>query len=48
MNGGIFLIQKDGELVEMTEQPYDTEDVLQQLLANYPASIGFGRACRGW
>jgi hypothetical protein len=36
MNGGIFLIQTDGELVEMTEQPYDTEDVLQQLLAKYP------------
>jgi hypothetical protein len=36
MNGGIFLIQNSGELVEMTEQPYDTEDVLQQLLARYP------------
>jgi hypothetical protein len=36
MNGGIFLIQKGGELVEMTEQPYDTEDVLQDLLAMYP------------
>jgi hypothetical protein len=32
----IFLIQTDGELVEMTEQPYDTEDVLQRLLAKYP------------
>jgi hypothetical protein len=36
MNGGIFLIQQGGELVEMTEQPYDTEDVLQDLLAKYP------------
>jgi hypothetical protein len=36
MNGGIFLIQTDHSLVEMKEQPYDTEDVLQQLLAEYP------------
>lgn len=36
MNGGIFLIQSGGELVEMTEQPYDTEAVLQELLAKYP------------
>jgi hypothetical protein len=33
---GIFLVQNDGSLVEMTEQPYDTEDVLQGLLAQYP------------
>jgi hypothetical protein len=36
MNGGIFLIQSGGELVEMKEQSYDTEDVLQKLLARYP------------
>jgi hypothetical protein len=36
MNGGIFLIQGDDSLVEMKEQPYDTEDVLQHLLAKYP------------
>ena len=36
MNGGIFLIQGDGELVQMREQPYDTEAVLQELLAKYP------------
>jgi hypothetical protein len=36
MNSGIFLIQRGGELVEMKEQPYDSEDVLQQLLACYP------------
>lgn len=36
MSGGIFLIQDGGELVEMKEQPYDTEDVLQELLAKYP------------
>jgi hypothetical protein len=36
MSGGIFLIQSGGDLVEMKEQPYDTEDVLQELLAKYP------------
>jgi len=33
---GIFLVQNDGSLVEMSEQPYDSEDLLQQLLAKYP------------
>jgi len=33
--GGIYL--RDGDdLVEMTEQPYDSEDILQELLAKYP------------
>jgi len=36
MNGGIYLIQDDGQLVEMTEQLYDSEDYLQELLAKYP------------
>src|ERR1700716_3634934 len=36
MSGGIFLIQSGGELVEMKEQPYDSEEVLQELLAKYP------------
>src|ERR1700676_3122460 len=36
MSGGIFLIQGNDELVEMKEQPYDTEAVLQELLAKYP------------
>lgn len=36
MAGGIFLIQDDGSLVEMNEQPYDTESLLQGLLAKYP------------
>jgi hypothetical protein len=36
MSGGIFLLQGEGKLVEMTEQPYDTEAVLQKLLADYP------------
>jgi len=36
MSGGIYLIQGDGGLVEMTEQAYDSEDLLQKLLADYP------------
>lgn len=35
MNGGIYLIQDDGQLIEMTEKEYDSEDLLQQLLAKY-------------
>ena len=34
--GGIFLIQNDGQLVEMAEQAYDSESLLQQFLAQYP------------
>jgi hypothetical protein len=30
------LIQDNGQLVEMTEQPYDSERLLQELLAKYP------------
>lgn len=37
---GIFLIHDDkGDLVEMIEQPYDSEDLLQKLLAKYPNLI---------
>ena len=36
MSGGIFLIQEDGKLVEMKQQPYDSEALLQELLAKYP------------
>src|SRR6266540_1586834 len=36
MAGGIYLIQGDGQLVEMTEQAYDSDDLLQGLLANDP------------
>jgi hypothetical protein len=52
MSGGIFLIQSGGDLVEMTEQPYDTEDVLQKLLAKYPNLLAGdqmdGAAPRRW
>ncbi|HUW97133.1 MAG TPA: hypothetical protein VMW58_15230 [Anaerolineae bacterium] len=36
MSGNIYLIRGNDELVEMSEQPYDSEDLLQQLLARYP------------
>jgi hypothetical protein len=36
VSGGIFLLRGDDELVAMTAQPYDTEDVLQALLARFP------------
>src|SRR6266550_7253732 len=39
MNAGIFLIQDNNELVEMNEQAYDSEDLLQTLLAKYPSLL---------
>jgi len=36
MKGGIFLIQDDDSLVEMHEQGYKSEDLLQGLLEKYP------------
>lgn len=37
--GGVFLIHDDGKLVEMAEQRYDTEDLLQDLIAKYPSVL---------
>lgn len=39
MNGGIYLIQDDGQLVEMKEQAYPSEELLQGLLAKYPSLL---------
>ena len=36
MSGGIYLIQGNGQLVRMKEERYDSEDLLQRLLADYP------------
>lgn len=36
MSGGIYLIQDGGGLVEMAEQDYASEDLLQELLAQHP------------
>src|SRR5260370_35501767 len=39
MNPGIFLIQDNEDLVEMNEQEYDSEELLQTLLAKYPSLL---------
>lgn len=36
MSGGVFLIQMDGQLVEMSEESYGSEADFQELLAKYP------------
>jgi hypothetical protein len=36
MSGGVYLIQENGGLIEMTKETYDSEDLLQGLLARYP------------
>ena len=36
MVGKIYLLQGNGSLQPMDEQPYETEDLLQTLLENYP------------
>jgi hypothetical protein len=36
MADGIFLIGDDGALVEMIDTPYESESILQELLAQYP------------
>jgi hypothetical protein len=36
MGGTIYLVQNDKRLLEMTEAPYSSEDLLQRLLADYP------------
>lgn len=36
MSGGIFLLRGEDELVPMVETAYDSEDVLQALLAKFP------------
>jgi hypothetical protein len=39
MGGGIYLLRADDELVEMRERLYDSEAVLQQLLAKHPSLL---------
>lgn len=36
MNGQIFVLGDDAKLLEMRESPYDSEALLQELLARYP------------
>ncbi len=33
---GMFLIHDNGDLVEMREAPYDSEDLLQSLIEKFP------------
>jgi len=40
---GIFLIRNDGELVEMTEEAYDSEGRLQTLLVRHPNLLAGGQ-----
>jgi hypothetical protein len=35
----MYLLQENGELVEMTEHAYDSEVLLQELLARYPSLL---------
>jgi len=39
MSPGVFLVQDNGDLLEMTERPYATEAVLQKLLEDYPSLL---------
>src|ERR1700744_6171100 len=39
MNGGIYLLRGEDELLEMTEQPYDSEEILQAWIAKFPSLL---------
>lgn len=39
MTGTIYLIHDTGGLVELTEQPYNSEDLLQRFLATHPSLL---------
>lgn len=39
MQRGIFVIGKSGELINLENQEYESEDLLQQLLASYPSLL---------
>ena len=39
MSSGVYLVKDGGGMVEMTEQPYASEDLLQKLLADYPSLL---------
>lgn len=43
MTGKIYLVQGEGQLVGMTEQAYDTEDVLQRQMADFSDFRAGGR-----
>lgn len=39
MTSGIFIIQDDDQLIELTEKQYDSESILQGLLAKHPGLL---------
>ena len=43
MPSPIYLVSDDGALIEMQEQPYAAESLLQELLASYPNLLDGGR-----
>ena len=43
MSEGIFLINDSGKLIEMGETQYDSEALLQELLAEYPKLLPGGQ-----
>ena len=48
MTHRIFHIGQDKSLTPLTEQPYDAESLLQELLARYPDLLGGGEETRRW
>lgn len=39
MSGGIYLLRGEDELLEMIEQRYDSEEILQALIAKFPSLL---------
>jgi hypothetical protein len=52
MTAGMYLIRDDGELVEMRNEMYESEDLLQSLVEKYPNLLAGdqmnGAAPRRW
>lgn len=39
MTDGVFIVRNDNTLVEMRSSPFESEELLQQLLATHPSLI---------
>jgi len=44
LSGGVYLIQDGDQLVEMSERPYDSEALLQELIERYPNLLAVEQA----
>ena len=44
MSGHIYIIDDAGQLTEMEEKAYDSEALLQELLAKYPSILAGDRS----